>query len=140
MAILVTLTITQLFARQVQTGANYERALACRNQHPTVSAEWDLWNAVLGAYMEDLADIAAEITARITDMQAEMQAARLTESLTHVPMVCTSCRAPVTEVRDSTRVWRHIMWTGPSDCQDIRDGLVITAMVAAGNENVPRDA
>jgi hypothetical protein len=68
---LETLTLTQLFARQAQANANHERALACRNQHPTISAEWDLWNAVLAGSMQDLADLAAAITRRVRDMAAE---------------------------------------------------------------------
>jgi hypothetical protein len=66
-----TLTLTQLFARQAQAGTTHERALACRNQHPTISAEWDMWNAVLTGSMQDIADIAEAITQRLRDMAAE---------------------------------------------------------------------
>jgi hypothetical protein len=46
----------------------------------------------------------------------------------------------VIEARGSIGVWRHVTSIGPRDCQASRDGLVIMAMVAAGNESVPRNA
>ena len=88
---LETLTLSQLFIRQAQAGNDHERALTARNQHPTISAEWDLWNAVLTGNMQDLADIAAEIGRRIDDMRAEAEHGPLTLT----PMACAECGQPV---------------------------------------------
>lgn len=100
---LKTLTLTQLFARQAQANHDHENALAARNQHPAISAEWDLWNAVLTGSMQDLADIAAAITERIREMHAELRADDT--ALTHVPMACTACGRPVMEYSEGG--WMH---------------------------------
>ena len=141
---LETLTLTQLFARQAQVNSDHERALAARNQHTTISAEWDLWNAVLTGYMIDLADIAAAVTKRIAGMAAE--AASDSHPLTHVDMVCTACRKPVFEVPGTSnpaRGWVGTQWAHDL-VQDARacpaSGSDVKAMVAAGNESVPRNA
>jgi hypothetical protein len=140
---LETLTLPQLFARQAQANSDYERALLCRNQHTTISAEWDLWNAVGDGFMIDLADIAKAITARIREMQAEAGAAREASPLTGVPMVCTICRQPVRECPDETCTghWKHIRGADQIACFKVRgSGVPVKAMVAAGNESVPRNA
>jgi hypothetical protein len=133
---LETLSLTQLFARQAQANLDHERALIARNQHSTISAEWDLWNAALTGFMIDLADIAKAITARIADMRAEHDA----EPLHHVPMVCTTCRKPVRECPNATCTghWRHVLADDSRGC--LASGFAVKAMVAAGNESVPRNA
>ena len=100
-----TLTLTQLFARQAQANHDHEIALAARNQHPAISAEWDLWNAVVTGSMQDLADIAAAITERIREMAAEIEVSAEAGPLTHVPMACTACGRPVMEYSEGD--WMH---------------------------------
>ena len=55
--------------------------------------------------------------------------------LTHVPMVCTICRKPVTR-GESIGLWFHSDTSDPERCSRT---VPVKAMVEAGNENVPRD-
>jgi hypothetical protein len=124
---LETLTLTQLFARQAQAGTTHERALACRNQHPTISAEWDMWNAVLTGSMQDLADIAAAITTRIADMAAETG----TRPLHHVAMACTTCGAPVRPSPVIDGRWVHKTGANIVSCAALRGDSPVKARVDA---------
>lgn len=56
------------------------------------------------------------------------------EHLTDVPMVCTACRMPVTR---GTGQWVHASPGDYLDCP-VPDWTPVKAMVAAGNESVPR--
>jgi hypothetical protein len=123
---LETLTIAQLFARQAQANHDYERALLCRNQHPTISAEWDLWNAVGDGFMIDLVDIAKAITKRIGEMQAEAEASRGARTFTE-GWACTTCGEPVMSTEPG--IWHHK--TRNDDCQVVRLGGIIKARVDA---------
>ena len=63
--------------------------------------------------------------------------------LTHVPMVCTTCRKPVRQVPGiwAATVWAHADDGDARDCPDRGahlTGTPVMAMVEAGNENVPR--
>jgi hypothetical protein len=132
-----TLTLAQLFIRQAQLNADHERLLTARNNCAAGSFDWDLHNAALTGSMQDIADLAREITRRIT---AQLSADPDTDDgrLTDVPMVCTRCRKPVEPVPGRRTTWTH------KTVDFTRPGCVpaggIKAMVAAGNENVARDA
>ena len=63
------------------------------------------------------------------------------EPLTDVPMVCTNCRRPVYRAwsaSSSAWLWRHSWGPDVNLCAQTRDGEPVKAMVAAGNESVPR--
>lgn len=59
------------------------------------------------------------------------------EPTADVPMVCTSCRKPVIRSGDSD--WIHRDQDDIYACTRVT-GRPVTAMVAAGNENVPQDS
>jgi hypothetical protein len=133
---LTALTLTQLFTRQAQLNADHERLLAARNGCAPYSFDWDLQNAALTSSMEDIADAAREITRRITAQLPARHDDRTDEILTHVPMVCTTCRQPVSRQPEQ---WVHVHFNDYLSCE-MPDGTPVTAMVEAGNESVPRNA
>ena len=57
------------------------------------------------------------------------------EPLTDVPMVCIDCRKPVSH---NGSVWVHKRRGDAYVCRMTRQSVIVKAMVAAGNENVPR--
>jgi len=98
-ALYAALTITQLFVRQAQIHDEMRRAFAQRNLHPSISAEWQLWNDLGNGLAEDLTDVGAEIGTRVRGMIAETQAAIHPGGGTaRVPMACTTCGQPVMEI------------------------------------------
>ena len=79
----------------------------------------------------------SEITALAYDAYAEIT--RRERELTGVPMVCTECRKPVRACPngDCAGHWKHELSDDSRGCRAALNGTVM-AMVAAGNENVPR--
>ena len=61
------------------------------------------------------------------------------DPLTDVPMVCTLCRKPVIRETDiKPAAWRHADLLQAGRCVHAHGRIAVKAMVAAGNENVPR--
>ena len=61
------------------------------------------------------------------------------EPITDVPMVCTLCRRPVVRTTGITPAgWKHASPLDSGRCIPVHGRIAPAAMVAAGNEKVPR--
>ena len=61
------------------------------------------------------------------------------EPITDVPMVCTLCRRPVVRTTGITPAgWKHASPLDSGRCIHVHGRIAPAAMVAAGNEKVPR--
>lgn len=89
----------------------------------------EVLEAIRRAYQDGREDNAAML---------EAEGRLITEPLTHVPMVCTTCRTPVERVpgRGGWK-WEHESEDAWSECP-LGFNDPVRAMVAAGNETVPR--
>jgi NAD-dependent dihydropyrimidine dehydrogenase PreA subunit len=94
-----------------------------------LSDEWQLKSARLSEITETADAAYAEVVRRELDEYP----------LTGVPMVCTACRKPVRACPNKTCAghWKHELSGDSRGCAASLSGTV-KAMVAEGNENVPR--
>lgn len=100
----------------------------------------DPWSSALGCLQSDVRALLGIIDRQretITSLrdQIEDQADEGKSDLTTVPMVCTACRKPV--IPSGNYDWIHADCAAIFSCPRLA-GQPVKAMVAAGNESVPR--